>query len=165
MANYPLAFAQKYKLTCLCQYLLCFFRLYVATIRLAEIPTLLVIFIFTHDSVAVGEDDLTHQPIKKLMSFRTMPNVNAFRPADANETFAAWQLTHLSQNTPSLLVLTRQNLPTLDTANNTNIFKGGYIIAHEKGNNPEGILLATGSEVYLAISAQKNWHMQILICA
>lgn len=127
-----------------------------AAIRLAAIQKLPVIFIFTHDSVAVGEDGLTHQPIEQLMSFRAMPNVNVFRPADANETVAAWQLALQSQSTPSLLVLTRQNLPTLDTANNPNIFKGGYIIAHEKGTNPDGILLATGSEVHLAISAQKK---------
>ena len=127
-----------------------------AAIRLAAIQKLPVIFIFTHDSVAVGEDGLTHQPIEQLMSFRAMPNVNVFRPADANETVAAWQLALQSQSTPSLLVLTRQNLPTLDTANNPNIFKGGYIIAHENGDNPDGILLATGSEVHLAISAQKK---------
>lgn len=127
-----------------------------AAIRLAAIQKLPVIFIFTHDSVAVGEDGLTHQPIEQLMSFRAMPNVNVFRPADANETVAAWQLALQSQSTPSLLVLTRQNLPTLDTANNPNIFKGGYIIAHEKGIKPDGILLATGSEVHLAISAQKK---------
>lgn len=128
-------------------------------VRLAAIQQLPVTFVYTHDSVAVGEDGRTHEPIEQLMSFRNMPNVNVIRPADANETVAAWQFALNSKQTPTVLVLTRQAVPTLKgTAKNKfeNVSKGGYVVSSQKGNQPDGILIATGSEVHLAVEAQKK---------
>ncbi len=114
-------------------------------------------YIFTHDSVAVGEDGPTHEPIEHLMSFRAMPNVNVIRPADINETTAAWKAALASAKTPTLLVLTRQNLPTLpdtETLADEGVQRGGYVLSPSQGDTPEGILIATGSEVKVALAAQ-----------
>jgi len=128
-----------------------------AAIRLAAIQKIPSTFVFTHDSVAVGEDGPTHEPIEQLMSFRAMPNVNVMRPADINEAVAAWQTALSATKTPTLLVLTRQNLPTLpqtDQLAAQGVKRGGYVLSPAQGEIPEGILIATGSEVQLAMAAQ-----------
>ncbi|WP_268920912.1 transketolase [Secundilactobacillus yichangensis] len=130
-----------------------------AAIRLAAIQKIPSTFVFTHDSIAVGEDGPTHEPIEQLMSFRAMPNVNVIRPADINEAIAAWQVALAATETPTMLVLTRQNLPTLpqtDVLANQGVKRGGYVLSPAKGTTPEGILIATGSEVQLALSAQEQ---------
>src|SRR5690625_1513966 len=129
-----------------------------AAIRLSAIMNVPVTYVFTHDSIAVGEDGPTHEPVEHLPALRAMPNISVIRPADGNETQAAWRLAMESDNKPTLLVLTRQGLPTLpDTINlaNEGVKRGAYIIS-EAQNDPEAILLATGSEVSLAIEAQKT---------
>lgn len=127
-------------------------------IRLAALMKLPVIYVFTHDSIAVGEDGPTHEPIEQLASLRAMPNLSVIRPADGNECIAAWRLALESTETPTALVLTRQDLPTLEgTKENAyeGVKKGAYIISEANGN-PQAILLATGSEVSLAVSAQQQ---------
>lgn len=128
-----------------------------AAIRLAAIQKIPATYIFTHDSVAVGEDGPTHEPIEHLMSFRSMPNVNVIRPADINETTAAWKAALASAHTPTLLVLTRQNLPTLPETErlaDDGVQRGGYVLSPSQADSPEGILIATGSEVKVAMEAQ-----------
>lgn len=127
-------------------------------IRLAALMELPVIYPFTHDSIAVGEDGPTHQPIEQLSMFRSMPNTNVFRPCDANETQAAWQVAYESTKTPSILSLTRQNLENV-TADSyadvlANFKKGAYVILD--CDNVERILIASGSEVKLAIDVAKK---------
>ncbi|MFV0559462.1 MAG: transketolase-like TK C-terminal-containing protein, partial [Enterococcus sp.] len=127
-------------------------------IRLASIQNVPVTYVLTHDSVAVGEDGPTHEPIEQLASVRCMPGVHVIRPADGNETRAAWKIAMESTDTPTILVLSRQNLPVLaGTKENadTNVQKGGYVLSPAQGDMPEGILIATGSEVALAVEAQK----------
>ncbi len=127
-------------------------------VRLSAIQHAPVTYVLTHDSVAVGEDGPTHEPIEQLASLRAMPNVHVIRPADGNETRAAWKIAMTSKDTPTVLVLSRQNLPVIEgTKENAdeNVAKGGYVISQQKGETPEGILIATGSEVSLAIEAQK----------
>ena len=124
-------------------------------IRLAALMGLPVTYVFTHDSIAVGEDGPTHEPIEHLASFRAMPNVSVIRPADSNETAAAWRLAMKSKTTPTMLVLSRQDLVTLPVDNTvvqTGVEKGAYIVA---GEAKDGIIIATGSEVSLAVEAQK----------
>lgn len=125
-------------------------------IRLAALQNLPIIYIFTHDSIAVGEDGPTHEPIEQLSSLRAMPNVSVIRPADGNETVAAWQLAVQSEGTPTALILTRQNLPTLitpDQESYNNVKRGAYIIKKEN-ERIDAILIASGSEVDLALKAQ-----------
>ncbi|MDM5338221.1 transketolase [Fictibacillus enclensis] len=127
-------------------------------IRLASIMGLPVTFVFTHDSVAVGEDGPTHEPVEQLASLRAMPGLSVIRPADAYESVAAWKLALESTDTPTALVLTRQALPILPgTKENAyeNVKKGAYIISEAEGT-PQAILLASGSEVSLAVEAQKS---------
>ena len=127
-------------------------------IRLSAIQNAPVIYVLTHDSVAVGEDGPTHEPIEQLSSLRGMPNVQVIRPADGNETRAAWKLALTTQNKPTVLVLSRQNLPVLEgtvTGADENVAKGGYVVSPQQGEKPEGILIATGSEVFLAVESQK----------
>ncbi|MCJ8006368.1 transketolase [Lederbergia wuyishanensis] len=126
-------------------------------IRLAALMELPVTYVLTHDSIAVGEDGPTHEPIEQLASLRAMPGLSIIRPGDANETAAAWRLAIESNNKPTALVLTRQNLPTLPgTAENARdgVEKGAYVISPSK-ENVDALLLATGSEVNLAVEAQK----------
>ncbi|MGG2090684.1 transketolase [Priestia aryabhattai] len=125
-------------------------------IRLAALMKLPVIYVFTHDSIAVGEDGPTHEPIEQLASLRAMPGVSTIRPAEGNETAAAWKLAVESKEEPTALVLTRQVLPTLTTSEKAyeGVKKGAYIISEAK-NKAEGLLLASGSEVSLAVQAQK----------
>jgi len=127
-------------------------------LRMAALQKLPVIFVLTHDSVAVGEDGPTHEPIEQLASLRSMPNVSVIRPADGNETRAAWKMAMTSTDKPTVLVLSRQNLPVLpttaDKADET-LPKGAYVLSSAQKEQADGILLATGSEVYLALQAQK----------
>lgn len=126
-------------------------------LRLAAIQKNPITFVLTHDSVAVGEDGPTHEPIEQLASIRCIPNVQVIRPADGNETRGAWKVAMTTTDRPTVLVLSRQNLPVIEgTAEyaDANVAKGGYVISKQKGEVPEGILLATGSEVDLAIQAQ-----------
>lgn len=129
-----------------------------AAIRLAAIMKTPVTYVFTHDSIAVGEDGPTHEPVEHLASLRAMPNVSVIRPADGNETQAAWRLALESTDKPTALVLTRQGLPTLENTlekAHEGVKRGAYIISDTEGE-PEAILLATGSEVNLAVEAQKE---------
>ncbi|MCR2820617.1 transketolase [Lederbergia panacisoli] len=126
-------------------------------IRLAALMELPVTYVFTHDSIAVGEDGPTHEPIEQLASLRAMPGLSIIRPADANETAAAWRLAIESSNKPTALVLTRQNLPTLpgtDENAREGVEKGAYVISPAE-NKADALLLATGSEVSLAVDAQR----------
>lgn len=126
-------------------------------IRLAALQKVPVTYVLTHDSVAVGEDGPTHEPIEQLASVRCIPNVHVIRPADGNETVAAWKIAMNSTETPTILVLSRQNLPvlegTLEHASDS-VQKGAYVLSPQKGEQPAGILIATGSEVNLAVEAQ-----------
>lgn len=130
-----------------------------AAIRLAAIQKLPVTYVFTHDSIAVGEDGPTHEPIEHLAALRALPNINVIRPADAVETQAAWYFAMKSSDTPSALVLTRQALPVLANSTFDSVSKGGYIM-YETNNTPEVILLATGSEVSLAVESAKALEEQ-----
>lgn len=126
------------------------------SIRLSALMSLRVIYVLTHDSIGVGEDGPTHQPIEHLASYRAMPNVLMFRPCDVVETAEAWQLAVETENKPSLLALSRQNLPTLrrETAENLSA-KGGYVISDaDKGKERRATIIATGSEVSIAVEAQ-----------
>jgi transketolase len=125
-------------------------------IRLSALMKLPVIYVFTHDSVAVGEDGPTHEPIEQLASLRAMPGLSTIRPAEGNETAAAWKLALESKNEPTALILTRQDLPTLVDSEKgyEGVKKGAYVISEAK-EDAAGLLLASGSEVALAVDAQK----------
>lgn len=123
--------------------------------RLASLMRIPTIFIFTHDSIGVGEDGPTHEPIEQMAMFRSMPNFNTFRPADGRETIAAWYTAIKSKETPTALVLTRQNLPQLE-GSGREALKGAYIIKDSKKEKPDMILMASGSEVNLCIDAAKE---------
>ncbi|SER08850.1 transketolase [Gracilibacillus ureilyticus] len=128
-------------------------------VRLSAIQNLPVTYVLTHDSIAVGEDGPTHEPVEQLAAFRAMPNLSVIRPADGNEVQAAWRLAIESTNQPTALVLTRQNLPTLEgTAENAyeGVKKGGYVVSPSSKETPDAILVATGSEVQLAVKAQEK---------
>jgi transketolase len=117
------------------------------------IPTL---YVFTHDSIGLGEDGPTHQPIEQVMSLRLIPGLHVFRPADANETAVAWR-TAMLLDKPTVLIFTRQNLPVLEAtqALREGVARGGYILA-ESGGTPQVILLSSGSEVHIAHAAYKT---------
>jgi transketolase len=124
--------------------------------RLAALMETPSMFIFTHDSIGVGEDGPTHQPIAQLASFRAMPNMMVMRPADANEVVEAYKVIIQLRHQPVTLVLTRQNLPTFDRtkyASASGVAKGAYILADAPGGKPDVILMATGSEVHLCVEA------------
>lgn len=126
------------------------------TIRLAALMKLPVIYVFTHDSIGLGEDGPTHQPIEQLMSVRAIPNLLTFRPADANEAVVGWQVALSRQTGPTALVLSRQNLPTLPDSHirtAEGAWRGGYLLSDTQ--TPQAILIATGSEVHIALDAQK----------
>jgi transketolase len=146
---------------------LCYLRPYTATfmvfsdymkppLRLAAIMELPVIFVFTHDSIGVGEDGPTHQPIEQLAQLRGIPGMTTLRPADANETAEAWKLALSQSDRPSSIVLSRQALPTVDRtryAPASGLAKGAYVLADAEGGAPEVILIGTGSEVSLCLQA------------
>lgn len=124
-----------------------------AAVRLSALMNLPVTYVLTHDSIAVGEDGPTHEPIEQLAGLRATPNLNVIRPADARETQGAWQLAVKSQQTPTAIVLTRQPLEVMAGSNQELVAKGAYIISAEK-DRLDAILIATGSEVNLALKAQ-----------
>lgn len=123
-------------------------------IRVAALMKLPLIYVFTHDSVAVGEDGPTHQPVEHLLSLRSIPGLTVIRPADANETAEAWRMAIRSTNRPVALILSRQKLPILDAETvKGGVEKGGYVLSKCEGT-PKLILIATGAEVHLALAAQ-----------
>jgi transketolase len=130
-----------------------------ASIRLAALEECPSIFVFTHDSIGVGEDGPTHQPIEQLASLRAMPNLVVLRPGDANEVVEAWKIIAQLKHQPVALVLTRQNLPTLDRTKYlaaSGTAKGAYILADAPGGKPDVILLGTGSELSLCVEAYEK---------
>ncbi|MBD1380421.1 transketolase [Metabacillus arenae] len=127
-------------------------------IRLAALMKLPVTYVFTHDSIAVGEDGPTHEPIEQLAALRAMPGLSVIRPADGNESSAAWKIALESTDKPTALVLSRQDLPTLEGAKDDTdekVSKGAYVISPNKKETADALLLATGSEVNLAVKAQE----------
>jgi transketolase len=121
-----------------------------------EIP---VIYIFTHDSIGVGEDGPTHQPVEHLASLRAIPGLVTIRPADANEVVEAWKVIMQLRHEPVALILTRQAIPTFDRtkyASPAGLSRGAYVLADAEDGNPEVILLSTGSEVHLCIDAHEQ---------
>ncbi|MBE1553375.1 transketolase [Sporosarcina limicola] len=128
-------------------------------VRLSSLMGLPVTYVFTHDSVAVGEDGPTHEPVEHLASLRAMPGLSVIRPADANETAAAWNIAVSSKYSPTVLVLSRQNLPVLAKSGELameGVRKGAYTVSPANKDQADAILIATGSEVSLAVSAQSK---------
>jgi transketolase len=118
-----------------------------------------VIHIFTHDSIGVGEDGPTHQPVEQLASLRAMPGLLVFRPADANEVAATWRVVMQLHHEPAALILSRQALPTFDRsvmASADGVARGAYVLVDADGGSPDVILMATGSEVQLAVAAREE---------
>ena len=131
--------------------------------RLAALMGLHVIYVFTHDSIALGEDGSTHQPVEQLAGLRSVPNLIVIRPGDANETAAAWRLALETRHQPVALVLTRQDVPTLDRAQFAaadGLRRGGYVLIDAPNGRPELILIATGSEVGLVVAAREKLLIQ-----
>nr|WP_238329753.1 transketolase [Ornithinimicrobium humiphilum] len=128
-------------------------------VRLASIQQLPVIYVWTHDSIGLGEDGPTHQPVEHLAALRAIPGLDVVRPADANETAVAWRTILGSVDHPAALALTRQDVPTLDRSelgSAEGVARGGYVLAEADGGRPEVVLLATGSEVQLALEARET---------
>ncbi|HMK09996.1 MAG TPA: transketolase C-terminal domain-containing protein, partial [Acidimicrobiales bacterium] len=126
-------------------------------IRLSALMEIPVVHIFTHDSIGVGEDGPTHQPVEQIASLRAMPGLLVFRPGDANEVVEAWRYVLRLRGEASVMILSRQNLPTLDRsvyAPAVGVAQGAYVLADAPDGNPDVILLATGSEVSLALAAR-----------
>jgi transketolase len=133
------------------------------SIRLAALMRLPVLYVFTHDSIGVGEDGPTHQPVEQLASLRAIPNLLVVRPADANETAAAYKTVLAFADRPAALILTRQNLPTFDRAEFApadGLARGGYVLADAPEGRPEILLIATGSEVALCVEAWRRLTAQ-----
>ena len=124
--------------------------------RLSALMKLPVTYIFTHDSIGVGEDGPTHEPVEHIAMFRSMPNFVTFRPADSKETIAGWKYAILSKEKPTALILSRQNLAQLKNTNVNNALLGAYIVEKETKQTPDLIMIATGSELSLAINARKE---------
>ena len=130
-----------------------------APIRLSALMELPVIYIFTHDSIGVGEDGPTHQPVEQLISLRAIPGLITLRPGDANEVAEAWRVIMQFRHEPVCLILSRQNMPTLDRtkyAPASGLAQGAYILADAPGGNPDVILIGTGSEVSLCVDAYEQ---------
>jgi transketolase len=128
-------------------------------IRLSALMEIPVLHILTHDSIGVGEDGPTHQPVEQLLSLRAVPGLLVFRPADANEVVETWRIVAALRHEPAALVLSRQALPTLDRnkfASASGVAQGAYVLAEADGGQPEVILPATGSEVQLALDARQE---------
>jgi transketolase len=139
-------------------------------IRLAAMMGLKVIYVFTHDSIGLGEDGPTHQPIEHLAALRAIPNLTVIRPCDASETAEAWRFALGNKNGPVALALTRQGVPTLDRekfASADGLHRGAYVLSAARDGNPDLILLASGSEVDIALQAshrleEKNIAVQVV---
>jgi transketolase len=132
-------------------------------VRLAALMGLHVVHVFTHDSLGLGEDGPTHQPVEQLASLRAIPNVTVLRPADANETAVAWRVACETRDRPVLLILTRQALPTLDRqrlAPAEGLRRGGYVLLDAPDGRPEILLIASGSEVALMVAAADRLQSQ-----
>lgn len=129
-------------------------------IRMAALSHLPAVYLFSHDSIAVGEDGPTHQPIEQLAMLRSIPNTYVYRPCDANELSMSWRNALLSLDHPSCIILSRQALPLLETSRCGEVERGGYIVSKERTEQPALTLIATGSEVNLCIEAQKVLLMQ-----
>ncbi len=132
-------------------------------IRLTALAESGATFVFTHDSIGLGEDGPTHQPVEQIVSLRTIPNIIVLRPADANETVWAWRVAMTKTKSPVVLILCRQKLPVLDQSqygSAQGVERGAYILKEAEGGNPELILLATGSEVSLVLKAQDELQKQ-----
>jgi len=128
-------------------------------VRLAAMSKARVIYIFTHDSIGLGEDGPTHQPIEHLMNLRAIPNLTVIRPADAAETVEAWRMALLNNNGPTAIIFTRQGVPVLDRSEygpTQGLHHGGYILWQSGTNEPEAILIGTGSETHVALEAGKT---------
>ena len=129
------------------------------SIRLAALMGLHVIYVFTHDSIALGEDGATHQPVEQLASLRAIPRLIVIRPGDANETAVAWRVALAARDRPVALVFTRQDVPTLDRAQFAaaeGLQRGAYILADAPNARPDLILIASGSEVALIVAARQK---------
>jgi transketolase len=132
-------------------------------VRLAALMEIPVIFVYTHDSIGLGEDGPTHQPIEQLATLRAVPNLVLFRPGDANEVVEAWKVLMQIKDAPVVLVLTRQALPTFDRskyAPASGVAKGAYVLADAPDGKPEVILMGTGSEVSLCVNAYEQLKTQ-----
>jgi len=129
-------------------------------VRLSALMRLHVVWIFTHDTIFVGEDGPTHQPVEHLWALRAIPDLNVIRPADATETAVAWSMATSTTDRPTALILTRQNLPVLDRklyAPAEHAARGGYVISEARDpNHIQYLIIATGSEVHLALAVQKE---------
>src|SRR5262249_37823053 len=126
-------------------------------VRLAALNELPVLFVWTHDSIGLGEDGPTHQPVEHLMSLRAMPHLAVMRPGDANETAEAWRWAMTHGEGPVALVLTRQKLPVFDRSRlgaASGVAQGAYVLAEAEGGTPQAIIIATGSEVQVALGAR-----------
>jgi len=127
-------------------------------IRLAALMELPVVYVFTHDSIGVGEDGPTHQPVEQLIGLRSIPGLLVIRPADANEVAEAWRVVAQLRHEPACLILSRQALPTVDRtvyAPASGLDKGAYVLADSPGGEPQVILMGTGSEVQLCVGAHE----------
>jgi transketolase len=126
-----------------------------AAIRLSALSRAGVIYVMTHDSVALGEDGPTHQPVEHVAALRVIPNLNVMRPADGNETSGAYKVAVESRETPTLIALSRQNLPNLTGSSIENTAKGAYILSDSDGT-PDLILIGTGGELHLCVDAAEQ---------
>ena len=124
-------------------------------IRMACMMDLPITYVFTHDSISVGEDGPTHQPVEQLLSLRSMPNLDVFRPADANEVIGAYRAIMDKKNGPSVIALSRNKLPILETTRAKDVEKGGYVV-FDPERKANGIIISTGEEVHLAIEVAKR---------
>ena len=122
---------------------------------MASLSKLPSVFIFSHDTIAVGEDGPTHHPIEQLTMLRSIPGVDVIRPADANETKEAYKYAFTKNDGPTCIVLSRQNLPTILKEEQTQFCKGAYIVSDSKKETPDGILIASGSELSVTLEAKK----------
>jgi len=131
--------------------------------RLAALMGVPVIFVFTHDSIGVGEDGPTHQPVEQLMNLRCVPRLTVIRPGDSTETAMAWKMAVENRQGPTALVLSRQNLPVIDRSGGAaaeGLRKGGYVLWESDGGSPEVILIGTGSELHVALEAGRRLSQQ-----
>jgi transketolase len=137
------------------------------SVRIAALSHLPSIYVWTHDSIGVGEDGPTHQPVEHLMALRAMPNLHVIRPADASETLEAWRWAMERKEGPTALVLTRQKIANIDRAGRGDacgLRRGGYVLSDPAEGAPRAIVIATGSEVEIALAAQSNLSKEGIRC-